>query len=90
MGLVTPVTAIKVIAIIEIAPIGKALPMMANIVPIKRANNCQALTLTPSGTGIINQIMRVIVIAIKVGNGLGGVNLSILYYPIREIYLHKK
>lgn len=72
MGLVTPVIAIKAIAIMEIAPIGKALPMIAIIVPIKSANNCQALTSTPSGAGIINQMMRVIVIAIMVGKGLSG------------------
>lgn len=52
LGLVTPVTATNAIAIIETAPIGSALPIMAAIVPTKRANKCQALGSTPSGMGI--------------------------------------
>ena len=55
-GLVTPVNATSAIAITPIAPIGNALPMIAAMVAIKSANKCQALGLTPAGTGMTNQI----------------------------------
>ena len=76
-GLVTPVAATSAIAIIDTAPIGKALPIIAAIVPTNSANKCQALGSTPWGTGITNQMIRVIATAIKVGIGRNGVNLFI-------------
>ena len=69
---VTPVNATKLMAIIARAPIGSALPMMATMVATKRANKCQALSVTPAGVGITNQMIRPMAIAIIVGMGLKG------------------
>jgi hypothetical protein len=55
-GRVTSVMATSAIAITETAPIGKALPMMAAMVPVNSASRCQASGVTFSGTGITNQI----------------------------------
>ncbi|MND82397.1 hypothetical protein D3C80_742260 [compost metagenome] len=70
LSLVTPVTATKVIAIIAIAPIGIALPMIAAITPTNIANKCHASGSTPAGTGITNQINNVINKEISVGRAL--------------------
>ena len=52
------------------APIGMALPMMATMVPTNSASRCQALAVTPSGTGMTNQISRPIATATAAGSGL--------------------
>ncbi|PRD29864.1 UNVERIFIED_CONTAM: yjdF [Trichonephila clavipes] len=64
LSFVTPVTATKVIAMIAIAPIGMAFPIMAAITPTNIANKCQAFGSTPAGTGTANQIMSITSIAI--------------------------
>jgi hypothetical protein len=57
-------------AIIEIAPIGMALPIMAAITPINMANRSHALAETSCGTGMKNQIIRVSDTEIMVGMSL--------------------
>ena len=70
---VTPVSATKVTEITAIAPIGNTLPIIATIVPTNNANKCQALGVTPVGTGMTNQISNVIKTAIAAGMGLNGI-----------------
>src|SRR5690606_36774804 len=77
LSLVTPVIATSVIAMMECAPIGMNLPMIAAIVPMNSASICQALGLTPSGTGITDQITRVIATATIAGTGMNDSTLII-------------
>ena len=70
LSLVTPVTATSATAIIDSAPMGMALPMMAAMVPTNSASRCQALGVTPSGTGMTNQISSAIATAMAAGSGL--------------------
>ena len=56
LSLVTPVIATSAMAMMEMAPIGSALPMMAAMVATNRASRCQAFSVTPCGTGTTNQI----------------------------------
>ena len=70
LSLVTPVSATSVIARIDSAPIGMALPMMAAIVATNSASRCQAFGATPSGTGMTNQISRPIAQATAAGISL--------------------
>jgi len=79
-GFVTSVNATKAIATIEIAPIGKAFPMIAAIVPTNKANKCHAFGVTPLGIGIINQMDNVRAIDIKAGIGFIGVKM---YFIVR-------
>src|SRR5450830_1364208 len=79
-GRVTSVMATKEMATIDKAPIGMALPMMAAMVPINSASKCQALGLTLSGTGMTNQIRRVMATAIALGMGLGRRNCSSRFF----------
>src|SRR5450631_2600415 len=58
-GLVTPVMATSAMAMTAKAPIGIALPMMATMVPVNKANRCHALGVTPAGTGMTNQMTSV-------------------------------
>ena len=69
---VTPVNATKLMAIIANAPIGRALPMIATMVATNKANKCQALSVTPSGVGMTNQMIKPMAIASIVGKGLKG------------------
>ena len=66
----TQVIATSAIAIIEIAPIGIALPIMAEITPINIANRSQAFAETSCGIGMRNQIIRVSDTEIMVGMSL--------------------
>ena len=87
---VTPVIATSIIAIIERAPIGIALPIIAAITPTNIANKCHACGVTPSGTGMTNQISKAKPSAIAVGKGLKPKFCSILRTPtlrvVRQIY----
>ena len=69
---VTPVKATKEMAIMANAPIGRALPIIATMVATNSANKCQALSVTPSGVGITNQIIKPMAMANRVGIGLKG------------------
>src|SRR5450631_813246 len=70
-GLVTPVMATSAMAMTANAAMGIALPMIATIVPVNRANRCHALGVTPAGTGMTNQMTSVSTITNAVGSGLG-------------------
>jgi hypothetical protein len=72
LSLVTPLAATIAMAIIEMAPMGIALPIIAAIVPTKIASISQASEVRPSGSGIASHISRVIATAIAVGKGLKG------------------
>ena len=69
-GLVTPVSATTVMAMIARAPMRMVLPMMAAMVATKIASRCQASGLTPSGTGITNQSASPRVTETRAGSGL--------------------
>ena len=70
LSLVTPVIATSIMAMMDIAPIGIALPIMAAITPTNIANKCQACGETPSGIGIINQMIKPNASAMAEGMGL--------------------
>ena len=55
----------------DIAPSGIALLMMPTMVPTNNANRCHALSDTPAGTGMTNQIIRVKATTTAVGSSLG-------------------
>src|SRR5471030_3228871 len=78
-GLVTPVSATSAMAMMEMAPMGRALPIIAAIVPTNSARRCHALGVTSCGAGITNQIISVIIIAIREGTGFSGVIRSIIF-----------
>ena len=67
LALVTPVMATRAMATMDRAPMGMALPMIAAMVPMNRARRCQALGVTPWGTGMTNQISSVMAMATKAG-----------------------
>ena len=79
-GTVTCVTATSITAIIDNAPIGIALPIIAAITPTNIDNKCQACGVTPSGTGMTNQINNAKPSAIAAGMGLKPI-LFITYTP---------
>ena len=76
---VTPVTATNMMAIIDNAPIGITLPIIAAITPTNNANKCHACGVTSFGAGITNQINNVKPTAIAAGMGLKPSLLSIIY-----------
>ena len=82
-GTVTLVMATSIMARIDSAPMGMALPMMAAITPTNSANRCQALGVTPCGTGMTNQINSVSTTATAIGMGLNPSLLSISYSLIQ-------
>ena len=67
---VTPVTATSVMATIDSAPMGMALPMMAAITPTNIASRCQARGVTPCGTGMANAISSASASAMPAGKSL--------------------
>ena len=67
---VTPVSATSMMAIMDSAPIGMALPMMAAITPVNMASRCHACGVTPAGTGTRNQMANASPTAMLIGTGL--------------------
>ena len=65
---VIPVTATKVIAKIDKAPMGIALPIIAAITPTNNASKFQAWSVTPSGVGIKRIVTER---AMAMTNGMG-------------------
>ena len=70
LSLVTPVTATSMMATIDSAPIGIALPIIAAITPTNIAKRCHACGVTPAGTGTANQISSANPTATAAGSGL--------------------
>src|SRR5258705_9205189 len=77
-GLVTPVIATSAIAITDSEPSGIALLMMPTMVPMNSANRCQALGVTPAGTGTTNQMASVRHTTTAQGTGLSGAAFCIV------------
>ena len=77
VALVTPVTATSAMATMDSAPIGIALPMMAAMVATNSASRCQALAVTPAGTGMTNQMISAIATATAAGSGLKPMRCSL-------------
>src|SRR5574344_263423 len=89
-SLVTPVTATSAMAMMDSAPMGSALPMMAAMVPTNSASKCQALGVTPSGTGMMKPMTSHRANAIAVGKGLKPIHANLEKYEMRKSKSYKR